>query len=252
MSYVSTGQVARLLSVTPDTVLKWIKKGKLPAIKTAGGHYRIPRNSLDELLNPTKDLPEGSPARRGRESVPCWEYNAVNDQIKDECRSCLVFKAQGTKCYEVGKFLKETGYGGVCCPFSCEECAYYKDQLNRTVNVLIFTDSETLKKSLTEESELSRFSLRFTSCEYNCSFIVDSFRPEFVVVDCAMESDKCRELCEHLAKDPRIPGVKIALAVPQGKECGEGFQGDISVIPQPFTLAELETHMDKLASLRMT
>ena len=44
---LSTGKVAKLLSVTPDTVLKWIKNGQLPATRTAGGHYRIAQRDLD-------------------------------------------------------------------------------------------------------------------------------------------------------------------------------------------------------------
>ena len=41
IAYLSTGKAAKALSVTPDTVLKWIKSGKLDARRTAGGHYRI-------------------------------------------------------------------------------------------------------------------------------------------------------------------------------------------------------------------
>ena len=43
---LSTGEVARLCSVNPDTVLKWIKKGQLAATRTAGGHYRIEEHHL--------------------------------------------------------------------------------------------------------------------------------------------------------------------------------------------------------------
>jgi excisionase family DNA binding protein len=47
---LSTGNAARLLSVTPDTVLKWIKSGRLPAIRTAGGPYRIARRDIAALM----------------------------------------------------------------------------------------------------------------------------------------------------------------------------------------------------------
>ena len=47
---LTTGQAARLCSVTPDTVLKWIKKGRLRGVRTAGGHYRIERRLLDPLI----------------------------------------------------------------------------------------------------------------------------------------------------------------------------------------------------------
>jgi excisionase family DNA binding protein len=37
----STHEVARVCSVTPMTVIRWIEHGKLPAFKTVGGHRRI-------------------------------------------------------------------------------------------------------------------------------------------------------------------------------------------------------------------
>ncbi len=38
---LTTGQAAKLCEVTPDTVLKWIRKGRLRGGRTAGGHFRI-------------------------------------------------------------------------------------------------------------------------------------------------------------------------------------------------------------------
>ncbi len=38
---LSTGEVARLLHVTPVTVLLWIRAGKLKAYRVPGGRYRI-------------------------------------------------------------------------------------------------------------------------------------------------------------------------------------------------------------------
>jgi excisionase family DNA binding protein len=37
----STHDAARICRVTPMTVIRWIKEGKIPAFKTAGGHRRI-------------------------------------------------------------------------------------------------------------------------------------------------------------------------------------------------------------------
>jgi excisionase family DNA binding protein len=39
--YLTTFEAAKLISVTPDSILKWIKSGKLAAFRTPGGHYRI-------------------------------------------------------------------------------------------------------------------------------------------------------------------------------------------------------------------
>ena len=52
--YLTTFQAADILSVTPDSILKWIKSGKLKARRTPGGHYRIPRENVVLLLKESK------------------------------------------------------------------------------------------------------------------------------------------------------------------------------------------------------
>jgi excisionase family DNA binding protein len=41
--YMTSGEVARLLMVTITTVNRWLASGKLPHIRTPGGHYRVLR-----------------------------------------------------------------------------------------------------------------------------------------------------------------------------------------------------------------
>jgi excisionase family DNA binding protein len=47
---LSTGDVARLLQVTPVTVFHWIRAGKLPAYRVPGGRYRIARTVFRQFL----------------------------------------------------------------------------------------------------------------------------------------------------------------------------------------------------------
>ena len=47
---LSTGEVARLLHVTPVAVLGWIRAGKLPAYRVPGGRHRIPRAEFRKFL----------------------------------------------------------------------------------------------------------------------------------------------------------------------------------------------------------
>lgn len=47
---LSTGEVARLLHVTPVAVLRWIRAGKLTAYRVPGGHYRIARSEFRKFL----------------------------------------------------------------------------------------------------------------------------------------------------------------------------------------------------------
>jgi excisionase family DNA binding protein len=48
-SYLHTAQVADLLHVSPKTVSRWAKEGKLPFLKTLGGHRRYPEAEIRHL-----------------------------------------------------------------------------------------------------------------------------------------------------------------------------------------------------------
>jgi excisionase family DNA binding protein len=48
-SYLHTGEVADILHVSPKTVSRWAKEGKLPFLKTLGGHRRYPEAEIREL-----------------------------------------------------------------------------------------------------------------------------------------------------------------------------------------------------------
>ena len=43
-------EVARTFNVHHSTVLSWIKTGRLPAIRTPGGMYRVDPNAVKGLL----------------------------------------------------------------------------------------------------------------------------------------------------------------------------------------------------------
>ena len=48
-SYLRTAEVADLLSVSPKTVSRWANEGKLPFLKTLGGHRRYPEAEIRDL-----------------------------------------------------------------------------------------------------------------------------------------------------------------------------------------------------------
>jgi excisionase family DNA binding protein len=50
-TYLRTAQVAELLQVSPKTVARWAKEGKLPFLRTLGGHRRYPEGEIRELLD---------------------------------------------------------------------------------------------------------------------------------------------------------------------------------------------------------
>lgn len=47
---LSPGEVARILSVNPRTVARWANQGKLPSIRTPGGHHRFRKSDIEDLL----------------------------------------------------------------------------------------------------------------------------------------------------------------------------------------------------------
>lgn len=48
---LTPGEVAHLLRVDPETVLRWKKDGKLSSVRTPGGHRRYPKGRISELLD---------------------------------------------------------------------------------------------------------------------------------------------------------------------------------------------------------
>ena len=50
-SNLTTGAIAQYCGVTGVTVLRWIRKGHLPAFRLPGGHYRISRDNFSKFLD---------------------------------------------------------------------------------------------------------------------------------------------------------------------------------------------------------
>ena len=47
--YLRTAEVAVILHVSPKTVARWAKEGRLPFLKTLGGHRRYPAAEIRQL-----------------------------------------------------------------------------------------------------------------------------------------------------------------------------------------------------------
>jgi excisionase family DNA binding protein len=56
-SFLLTAEVADILHVSPKTVARWAKEGKLPFMKTLGGHHRYPEAEIRELANQLRQEP---------------------------------------------------------------------------------------------------------------------------------------------------------------------------------------------------
>ncbi|MFN2489092.1 MAG: helix-turn-helix domain-containing protein [Actinomycetota bacterium] len=62
---VTTGDVARSLGVSINSVKAWIRAGAIRAVRLPSGHYRIPKEELDKLLREAPSI-----ALRRRQ----WDY----------------------------------------------------------------------------------------------------------------------------------------------------------------------------------
>jgi excisionase family DNA binding protein len=55
--FLTRSQVSRLLGVSPNTVTRWAREGRLPCQVTLGGHHRFERVVVEQLR---KDLTRGT------------------------------------------------------------------------------------------------------------------------------------------------------------------------------------------------
>ena len=60
-SMLRSGEVAEVLGVDRHTVVKWIKEGKIRAIRLPSGRYRIPESEVKKILE-GGTVPEEYPA----------------------------------------------------------------------------------------------------------------------------------------------------------------------------------------------
>ncbi|MGZ4121279.1 MAG: helix-turn-helix domain-containing protein [Actinomycetota bacterium] len=54
--YLRTSEVAMRLQVSPKTVARWAKEGRLPYLATLGGHRRFPAAAIEELVGNLSSL----------------------------------------------------------------------------------------------------------------------------------------------------------------------------------------------------
>jgi excisionase family DNA binding protein len=68
-AYCTTRQAADRLGVAVGTVQAWVECGRLQAWKTAGGHRRVLRDSVDQLLRKLPQPDSAGPADRTAQAV---------------------------------------------------------------------------------------------------------------------------------------------------------------------------------------
>lgn len=250
-SLLSTGEVAKLCGVTPDAVLKWIKKGKLPATRTAGGHYRVSRAACVALglCGSNGDDAGVAGADRGNgDGVArrCWEYFGGPGAPPESCRNCLVYQARAQYCYRLAELGREAGHRHDFCKTDCMDCPFYRACHGMATTVLLITRDEALTRRLEKETDPSRVSLRFARSGYESATLIGTFRPAVVVLDSELPEVSDGSLLESIIRDDRIPGVKVFLARREG---GEEIVEQVAAptLSGPLTAEQIERLVDSVA-----
>ncbi|MCP4567086.1 MAG: excisionase family DNA-binding protein [FCB group bacterium] len=234
--YFTTGEAARLCAVTPNTVLKWVMAGKIPASRTPGGHHRIHRSDIEAIGRSRLSVPRRLETNISKPFQFCWEYNSKGGNLPKGCRECIVYRSRSGRCFEMANLPTEAGHAKLFCQKSCEDCEYYEMVRGHLPNLLIVTNQTQLQSTLLSQVTDFECNMRFTSCEYQCSMMIESFRPDYLVVDCSFGLERSRELALHLSEDPRIPYARIILVgEPNGfpQECDHMVFGFVT---RPFTM----------------
>ena len=215
--YLTTGQVADMLSVKSDTVLKWIRSGLLPARRTAGGHHRINQNDLEHLnrvFNKSHDI-QPPPVALKKPSVQyCWEFYGKGS-LPENCLGCAVYTLRAQRCYEVARQFPQADVLQSYCKKTCEDCEYYELVHEQNTNILVVTRDKKWAEDMTENADLLGINLQVADGGYSCSLLIADFRPDYAVIDCSI-GPEVSDISNNLALDPRIPKLRIILA---GNEC---------------------------------
>jgi len=205
---LSTGEVARRLSVTPDTVLKWVKLGKMPAIRTAGGHHRIEAEVVERLLRPECRAKEATGADPRR--LRCWEYFNTDGQVREECTQCAAYQVRAGRCFELMRRDALLPGQRLFCSSSCEDCPYYQQVQGLPVRVLVITQDAELAGLLQSGAE-GGMQVRVAKDVYGASAEVGTFLPSIVAMDAALPEGVFHGLAEALVADRRIPWARLAV-----------------------------------------
>jgi len=238
--FFTTGQAAELCSVTSDSVLKWIRTGRIKARRTAGGHFRIPLSELHSVISdPTLADAHETGSEAARQHLYCWEFHSGKEHSGCNCQSCVTYLTRASRCFELAHLPELKDYFKDLCPTPCAECDYYSLVKSQRPNVLILTDQSELSQSLLDKAEEADFNLQAADCEYKLATIVEGFRPDYVLIDCSIGTNRAREAARHVVADPRLPVVRVVIAGDRHdfpKECDREI---FAFIERPVTLANI-------------
>ena len=123
--YLTTTELAKCCGVSRFTILNWINLGKIRAVRTVGGHYRISASEaisfleafhLDTFHNEEEAIVSGPLGH-------CWEYPQKTNCDK-ECKDCLIYGREIDYCFVV---VRQFGKEVIRCKADCLSCGYFEE-----------------------------------------------------------------------------------------------------------------------------
>ena len=212
--WISTGEAARLCSVAPDTVQKWIRSRRLAAQRTAGGHYRIDIQDIGPFATRVESRRwfAAPPRRCAPQPLRCWEYLSDTGEVKSECLGCVVYRVRAAWCFDVLGSNGGAGHSRTFCTVQggCSECAYYKRVCGLATSVLVITADRALRAVLESEA-CDSVVVHFARDGYEASALIAAVRPAFAVVDSRGPDGLNETIIEHLMSDRRAPGLRVVV-----------------------------------------
>ncbi len=235
---LTTSQAAKLLSVSSDTVLKWVKAGKVKSYRTLGGHYRIPLDGLN--IQSSNEASSADQSTHAPVHQYCWEFLAGGGEIKTECKECITYRSRAKRCYELKDLPGEFGCLNLLCDTECSDCEYYKVVIGQGTNVLIVSENKKLVSGFNLTSDVTKLQVKFALDEYEAAVMIQSFRPDYVVVDCALGKKRTAAICSNLFSDIRIPVARIILSS-KAKRIRDYCDNEVfGWIQKPFSIEQLK------------
>ncbi len=238
-NYYTTSQVAEILSVSSDTVLRWVRSGKIPSYRTLGGHSRIPAQVIEGLVRDTERADRIPAGLKGDQPhLRCWDFYAQAGG-ESTCRECPTFRSRSRRCYEIRFIPEDFEQLGLSCPTSCQKCEYFRIARPQATSALIVSRSEKWLRKLGDQAVDPELVLRFARSEYECARVVEEFRPDFFVLDSGVGTSRTREICRHLHADPRVP-ISRVLITSRRPRWSEACDREIcGWIKKPFSATQL-------------
>ena len=143
---LTTGEVAKICSVSQKTVIKWFDEGLIQGYKIPGTKDR--RVSVPELVEFIKKNNIPLLPISGNFIEFYWDYF---HEGKEKCKTCIVTKNRILNCYKYGvDYVK----GWFFCKIDCSDCEFYRRYNKKELKDIekfcweVMTEAEDCEKCL--------------------------------------------------------------------------------------------------------